>query len=133
MLYTLRHIYIIIYNIYIYISQVHFVNGIYLFGGFSLSSINNFFKIHKQSIISNNLYLLCNIKFKQGERCPELSVDNGEVKKTGSEVGSQVRYVCDKGFTLVGAPVRECQEDFTWSGKDGACQGMIIRQYQYLK
>ncbi len=59
-----------------------------------------------------------------GNYCPNISVDNGEVMKTGLEVGSHSRYVCAKGFTLIGAPVRECQEDFTWSGKDAVCQGI---------
>ena len=32
-------------------------------------------------------------------------------------------FTCDVGFTLVGAVVRKCQANGTWSGTDALCQG----------
>ena len=41
-------------------------------------------------------------------------------------VGTIATYVCDEGFSLVGAMTRVCQSDGTFSGTDPVCS--LIRE-----
>lgn len=47
--------------------------------------------------------------------------DHGNLLQSGTEVGATVAYVCDEGFTLIGAMYRVCRYDGTWSGEMPLC------------
>ena len=48
---------------------------------------------------------------------------NGDVKLTGTTVGSTATYVCDDGFVLRGNQLRKCLSNGRWSGNEPFCKG----------
>ena len=59
--------------------------------------------------------------------CGPLSApSNGEVRVPSTTFGSNARYSCFTGFTLVGFSTRVCQLDGRWSGKAPVCEGELI-------
>ncbi len=65
----------------------------------------------------------------EGTECPELAdPENGMVKQTGGRgVGSQVWYMCDTGYVLVGSEVRTCQDDLQWDPEEPVCKRELIK------
>lgn len=49
--------------------------------------------------------------------------ENGQVQLSGTSVGSQAFYSCNKGFLLVGDRVRVCKAEGEWSNQAPVCQG----------
>ena len=57
-------------------------------------------------------------------RCPALeSIPNGNLTDSLGHWGSTVTYTCNEGYSLVGASVRECVYNATWSPQAPMCQG----------
>lgn len=58
--------------------------------------------------------------------CPDIlrRLEHGTVVFSHSvaRVGSAVRFSCDPGYTLAGAPQRNCTESGAWSGEEPVCQ-----------
>ncbi len=52
---------------------------------------------------------------------------NGQVSLSGTSVGSQAFYSCNKGFLLVGDGVRVCKAEGEWSYQAPVCQGEWVR------
>ena len=46
----------------------------------------------------------------------------GEVRQSGTKVGSIATYSCNRGFKLVGDSKRRCQYDGKWSGEEPVCK-----------
>ena len=59
--------------------------------------------------------------------CPALPNPTNGVVSHGMDVGDLADYSCNDGFELIGADMRTCQADGTWSGNAPTCQliGMI--------
>ena len=75
----------------------------------------------KQSIAS--VYIMC-----AAIRCENLQAPRyGSVKQSGSTVGSQGVYDCNKGFTLKGNKIRKCLFNGQWSGSQPVCKSKIIQ------
>ena len=57
-------------------------------------------------------------------KCPELEDPiNGRVKMmNGRTMGSEVWYVCNPGFTLVGSETRRCQNNLQWAPAAPVCK-----------
>lgn len=47
---------------------------------------------------------------------------NGQISLTGTTVGNQALYKCDRGFVLIGNDLRICQNNGEWSGVAPVCQ-----------
>ena len=59
-----------------------------------------------------------------GLQCEDLDDPrNGNVKLTGTTVGSKATYVCDYGFILRGNQLRKCLSNGRWSGSEPFCKG----------
>lgn len=57
-----------------------------------------------------------------GVNCDRLDApDNGQIRLTGTTLGSRAMYICNKGFMLEGDALRTCQENGEWSGEDPIC------------
>jgi len=57
--------------------------------------------------------------------CPPPSPPtNGQVELLGPDtsIGQQINYTCDKGYTLNGTNIQECQLNKTWSGNIPVCE-----------
>ena len=46
----------------------------------------------------------------------------GQISLTGTSVGSQALYKCDRGFVLIGNDLRTCKKNGEWSGVAPKCQ-----------
>lgn len=61
-------------------------------------------------------------------RCENLQAPRyGSVKQSGSTVGAQGVYDCNKGFTLKGNKIRKCLFNGQWSGSQPVCKSKIIQ------
>ena len=49
------------------------------------------------------------------------SPSNGQVSLTAATPGSVATYTCDNGYEVVGASVRECQANGSWSEDEPVC------------
>ena len=55
--------------------------------------------------------------------CRGLSVpSSGQVRLTGTLLGSKATYTCDSGYILVGNDTRECLSSGRWSDEDPYCE-----------
>ena len=50
------------------------------------------------------------------------SPSNGEVSLTTTTPGSVATYTCDTGYEVVGASMRECQVNGSWSENGPVCE-----------
>ena len=48
--------------------------------------------------------------------------ENGEVSLTGTILGSEATYSCNRGYVLVGESKRVCQSNGEWSGEAPSCE-----------
>ena len=53
---------------------------------------------------------------------------NGQVKLSGTRVGSTAKYFCNIGFDLVGDNIRKCRSNGQWSGEEPVCK----RKYKFI-
>ena len=66
--------------------------------------------------------------------CPALThPKNGKVKSKTIHEGSLGRYVCNKGFRLIGLLQRHCMGDGTWRGKKPKCRRLNCLQLPKVK
>ena len=57
-----------------------------------------------------------------GVNCERLDApDNGQIRLTGTSLGSRAMYICNKGFLIEGDAFRTCQGSGEWSGEDPTC------------
>ena len=59
--------------------------------------------------------------------CPVIQVINGKPQsgtcsKDDLSYGTTCTFKCDRGYILQGNPVRQCQQDKTWSGSENTCE-----------
>ena len=72
--------------------------------------------------------LFSHLLFSSVPRLPEVKCDDPGVPANGQRVGDRffykdaVFYSCDLLFGLVGARLRECQANGTWTGQLPSCQ-----------
>lgn len=66
--------------------------------------------------------------------CPALTHPiNGRVKSKTIHEGSLGRYVCERGFRLIGLRQRHCMGDGTWEGKKPECRRLNCLQLPKVK
>jgi len=46
---------------------------------------------------------------------------NGTVTYNGTVTTSVARQICERGFVLIGEPLKTCLESGKWSGLDSKC------------
>ncbi|KAK2150293.1 hypothetical protein LSH36_413g01017 [Paralvinella palmiformis] len=62
-------------------------------------------------------------------RCPAPDrIANGHVNGSDHFFNKTVRYMCDKGFGLVGGAIRTCLANGTWQGKAPECQPITCQR-----
>ena len=49
-------------------------------------------------------------------------IPRGRVELTTTTFGSNARYVCEPGFSIVGASIRTCLAVGVWSGREPTCR-----------
>lgn len=77
----------------------------------------------------------CNLfSFLAASQCPKLDdPKNGRVKMmNGRTVGSEVWYICDAGFVLIGMEARTCLSSLEWSSEAPICQRKIAANLKLL-
>ena len=50
------------------------------------------------------------------------SPSNGQVSLATTTLGSVAMYTCDNGYEVVGASMRECQANGSWSENEPVCE-----------
>lgn len=53
--------------------------------------------------------------------------NNGQVRLSGTTLGSTAFYTCNRGYVLVGNGRRTCQANGQWSGREPTCKRMSLK------
>lgn len=61
------------------------------------------------------------------------SPQSGTVTVTGSTPGAVARYICDRGFELIGESERTCQNGGSYNGQAPICQCEYYNVFQFKK
>lgn len=59
--------------------------------------------------------------------CPHLTIPHGRVVQVNT-IGDSAIYECNKGYSLYGNNVRQCQNDGKWSGVNPGCSSKSFYQ-----
>ena len=92
-----------------------------------LSNCGTYYCVGKN--YENNYTFHARAELEVSIECPKLSLNNGFVKLTGTEIGDMSIYSCKHNFILEGSNKRQCIPGGDWSGLQPECIHVASKMY----